>query len=65
MGVDIHEWRRVNEKKDPNPASRFARVSQGAIGSWKGGKSRGQIIGDFYRQKRAQRLLEGRAIDGK
>ena len=68
MGVDVHERRRRNGETDSNPACRTPQAypRQGEIGSWKGGKSRGQVIGDFYRAKYAQRLSQRRAsLDGK
>jgi len=59
MGIDIHERRRRDGENDTNPA-RKAVSPQGEIGSWKGGQSRGKAIGDFYRKKRAKRILEGK-----
>ena len=66
MGVDIHEKRRKAGQSDPNPA-RKAIKPQGVIGSWKGGQSRGKAIGDWYRERSAERLRKGiqrSVIDG-
>ena len=71
MGVDKHEQRVYNGNIDHNPAckahsNKATKNSApiGAIGSWKSGKSRGEVIRDFYRQRAAKRNTERRPING-
>ena len=53
MGIDVHEWRRVNGKEDPNPAAKRAiEYSAYGVPASKSKRSRPQVGRGF--QKRYQ-----------
>ena len=63
MGRDIHERRRLNDEKDPNPSAKYRKTKTSSV-DWQSYKGSGALIGAFYRQRFSERLYERTYLDG-
>jgi len=61
MGVDIHEWRRVNDKADRNPNAAPKERSLPEL--QRKSFARGKAIGAYYRKKALNQAAQRRHLN--
>ncbi len=59
----MSQYERLREEKRDAKYTEWAKSPKTSTADWKGHRTRGQKIGDYYRHKRGERIYEERYLE--